>query len=642
MPTLSAQPAISPEAAATTPIEEQNVVTTPTKVPLWETLQKLPGQAIMWDRFTVIGFLSLFGLWAGLFYWTWGTWGSVTIDSGREMYAAFVLSKGRVLYQDVVYQYPPLAPYFNALLFRVFGIHLEVLYWTGSLSALASAFLLYATGSKLSFRIAGWTAGAVLLIEAFRRALFSFPLPYSYSSVYGCLISCLFLWLLATNKPSLLAWRLAMGSAAAAVLLLKIEFGVACYAALGLFIVADCMRARSRIGGWSLAIAPGMAVCLGVAAWMVSIRGADFITHENMDSWPTSYFMKTYGKMWLKASGFDLSARSIRMAAIQLLVLAGILAGLRWILRRMEGSERRLVLWILLMCVLVVFTLGFPLPTIAIFHGIIFFPAGIFDLIAFPPAMAVLVGAAALTACWLFLRRGPQHSNPAVIVIPALAALLPARSLMQNESYGYSVYNNGPEILCFLILGSLFIAPLSSSKRRQLLGSSLVCVACLTSVIANSNISNPAFKSFVSLKTDRGMVLLPKAKAENYEVAIAFMKQQAALGNSVMSIPEDTSLYFFSNMESPTRVQGFVPGVVAPGKMTDEVISELEKNRPKFLVWSNREYPEYGVPKFGTDFDVPIGDYLRAHYRPVGALGPVDANQWNAVIWERAPAALLN
>src|SRR5258708_30559707 len=27
------------------------------------------------------------------------------------------------------------------------------------------------------------------------RSLFSFPLPYSFASVYGCLVTCLFLWL---------------------------------------------------------------------------------------------------------------------------------------------------------------------------------------------------------------------------------------------------------------------------------------------------------------------------------------------------------------------------------------------------------------------------------------------------------------
>jgi len=49
------------------------------------------------------------------------------------------------------------------------------------------------------------------------------------------------------------------------------------------------------------------------------------------------------------------------------------------------------------------------------------------------------------------------------------------------------------------------------------------------------------------------------------------------------------------------------------------------------------QYPDFGTPVFGVDFDVPLGDYFRANYHPVGPLMPKPAAgvKWRATIWER-------
>ena len=84
------------------------------------------------------------------------------------------------------------------------------------------------------------------------------------------------------------------------------------------------------------------------------------------------------------------------------------------------------------------------------------------------------------------------------------------------------------------------------------------------------------------------------------------------------------------------RVCAFSPGVLAPGKMTEEVIREIDRKHVRYLLWSNRDFSEgYGVPTFGVDFDRPFGDYLKSQYRPVRPLIPNQDSGWNAVIWER-------
>jgi hypothetical protein len=71
--------------------------------------------------------------------------------------------------------------------------------------------------------------------------------------------------------------------------------------------------------------------------------------------------------------------------------------------------------------------------------------------------------------------------------------------------------------------------------------------------------------------------------------------------------------------------------------MTDEMIEQIEKKPVRYLIWSNRTYPEYKVLRFGVDFDQTLGHYLFSHYHRLRILlpDPVPFGEWNACIWER-------
>ena len=59
--------------------------------------------------------------------WSWGRLVEIQIDFGREIYFAWQLAEGKRLYADLIYYYGPLSPYFNALLFDLFGVSLRTL-----------------------------------------------------------------------------------------------------------------------------------------------------------------------------------------------------------------------------------------------------------------------------------------------------------------------------------------------------------------------------------------------------------------------------------------------------------------------------------------------------------------------------------
>jgi hypothetical protein len=583
-----------------------------------------------WNPVTVGAVVVLVLLWAGALHATWAHWGNLTVDSGHEMYVPAELAQGKMLYRDVWFMYGPLAPYFNSMLFRLFGMQLNILYWAGSFSALGSALLLFATGMQLSCWLAGWTAGAVVLMEAFQPSLFCFPLPYSFTTVYACLCACLFLWLVvraSTSKSRL--WIFAAGSVAAAELLLKLEFGTACYLTLMLLIAIRGLQQRSwkSILSDVVVVLPGVAICGLVIGWMVSIAGVDFITQENIMSWPTSYFMKTYGKMWLARTGFSITGPAVMGALQHALILGGILQGVHLIANAKRYANRQIYLRGILF-----------LAALASLIRYVTWKAQLASVF-FPSDMVAYVMVAALASWWYFWRRPSADRNPAKPLLLTFSGLLAFRIMLNMAPTGYPIYYNGPVVVCFLLLGGAFVSRSSRFRERAWLPELLVCLGCLGAVMSYTNPLLASTKGLEPLSTERGTVLVSRNMAKNYRAAIRFMQEETARGESVLSVPEDTTLYFLSGTHAPTRYYLFTPGVLAPGEMTDELLEELNRKRVRYIIWSNRTFPEYGVPAFGVDFDRPLGEYLKSHYRPIGPLVPINGSmwEWHAEVWERKP-----
>lgn len=581
-----------------------------------------------WNLTTYGALASLVAIWAAWMYGTWAHWGSLTVDCGREMYVPWVLAEGKMLYRDVWYLYGPAAPYFNSWLFRLFGAHLSTLYWAGSLSALLSAVFVYLAAMELSSWLMGWGAGAVVLTQAFHASIFSFPLPYSFASVYGCLMACVFLWLgVRGTRSESRFWVLGAGLAAAVALLLKIEFGAACYVALATLVAIRGVQRRS----WKFfvkdlaATLPGIALCAYAAHWMMAIRGWEFLTQENWASWPTSFFMRTYGKAWLATSGLSLTADVLKQTTQHILVFLAAVQGIHMLLSRQKPTGRIFMLRALLLAFACVYLAMFVPWRDAI--------AWVF----FPQEIPLYVAIAAVAAWWYFLRKPYSAGAAGIALLLTLAALLTLRMLLLLRTWGYSIFYDEPAILAFLLLAREAIPRTKRSRALLFAQEALLCIMCLTVALFGTRRVDSVFPADGKLQTERGTIKVSRSMAVQYAAAIRFMQQKDAQREAVLSIPEDTSLYFFSGTHCPTRVVAFTPGAVAPGKMTDEVIREVEQRNVRYLLWSNRIFPEYGAYRFGVDFDKPLGEYFRSHYRRVGPVSPahVVLGEWTAFIWER-------
>src|SRR5207253_7024486 len=125
---------------------------------------------------------------------TWGHWGDLDIDSGREMYVPAAIAGGKVLYRDLWYPYGPVAPYLLAGLFRWFGASLYVLYSFGLATTLGFALLLFEVSRRFLPRPSAFLISFCALMQSFQADIFNYILSYSYSATVGSLagLACLY------------------------------------------------------------------------------------------------------------------------------------------------------------------------------------------------------------------------------------------------------------------------------------------------------------------------------------------------------------------------------------------------------------------------------------------------------------------
>src|SRR5260370_37373117 len=83
----------------------------------------------------------------------------------------------------------PLAPYLKALLFRIFGVHLTVLYIFGLALTIGTALLTFETARFFNLGLVGSTVPALFfLVEAFYPFIRNFIFPYSYAAALGAFL----------------------------------------------------------------------------------------------------------------------------------------------------------------------------------------------------------------------------------------------------------------------------------------------------------------------------------------------------------------------------------------------------------------------------------------------------------------------
>jgi hypothetical protein len=588
---------------------------------------------------------------------SWRKWPDPLIDFGQQLYVPWRLSRGAVLYHDVSYVYGCLSVCYHAVLFKIFGVSLNVILASNFLILIFLLLLVYRLFLKCSDALTATTIGLALTVLAFSQLLdvgnYNYLCPYSHEEFHGIvfavvMMACLARWLETGRKlPLALA-----GGCLGLIFLTKPEVFVG---AVAPFVVAVILQWR-RISIPELA----KALLLAAVCTFVPLAGFYFGFRSEMNSteaaraicgaWlPLLHSTGLQLPIYQRNTGLDAPLSHIGRALIEFCGLAVIVGLCAWRLARpMLKPLERLIFFALAGGVSLNYgwqSAGHALPLLVVVAAILWWrewhqkseignrksEIGILWL-AFSFAMLAKLGFnPRLSHYGVFL------AMPAFLsAIYLLLHLLP-RFLQSPQSTVHSQQPDRP-----LDAGQIGLWTMD----RGLNAFRAAILIFLLAGLARLTIQSALFfkdKDFtLGSGGDRIVTYDPKIDPTGAAMASAavWIETNTAPTNTLAVLPEGVMLNYLTRRDNPTPYVVFAFEVWAYGEQT--MLDAYEQHPPDYIVLVQRDSSEYGVPYFGLQkgYGFDVMQWVRRNYEPVELIGaePFQSSAFGIAILKRLPA----
>jgi hypothetical protein len=555
---------------------------------------------------------------------SWRRWMSPIVDSGRELDLPLRLLREEMLYRDVHYLYPPFSPYLNALLYRLFFIHLDVLQASGLVCAALVVIFCYSIARRLLPPVGSIIAVVAIIVWSVFKPAGNLVFPYSFAALHGMVIALAVLlvtlrYVENRRRRELLAAGLLIGLAA----ITKQEFalaGAATAAAAVLYLDRSDIR---RLIFNLLAIAvPVAAIALPVYGFLLYQVGWEALvkdSHLLYTHLPRSLVIYNSHRSGLDAPLSSL-AQMLGGVAVGLLIATAIIAlslvrarrgsqedfsdSMRRMLRRVAGA----MLFFCLIILVISATLGNK------WDGS--------PLRALP---FLLIGVIAVE--WVRGRERKNETGLYLFIISVYSLAILARVAMRVPSGGAfgSFFLPTSLIVIVHILNRPFpdlVARWADSHivgdyvRRFGLGL-IVTLIAITFIVFTVRFHR---NFWYALETARGSFYTRPAVGEAMNQAIAFIQSHTSQDEAIAVAPEGADLAFFSGRRMIFRYE-----IMHPDFMNEReekaAIEGLQRAGVRYILIVNRPMREFGAEAFGEDYNRVLGRWIEENYRVVKVCG---------------------
>ncbi|MFN2385262.1 MAG: hypothetical protein ABR576_03085 [Thermoanaerobaculia bacterium] len=554
----------------------------------------------------VIGAMTVALASAGLFLVSLGKWTDPIVDIGNEWIWPDALSRGDLLYRDVVYWFGPLTPYFHSVFFRLFGSSFSALVLAGcvaSLAILAAFFfaLRTVTGKR---EAALWTAAAIPALVFMR---------YSGGSILGMGFR---MWhaagfaLLAGALASRAGggrrrwYGAAAGACAGLAGLCRTEWGMGALLAVLLGLAVRRSFGRGAVRESLPVIAAALGVFGSVIGAFVWIAGPDPVLRESLVL--LSGIPPEVRKWLVDASG----VREWRRGVLSLLHSTAFWLAAYWLveiltLRRIapDRAKRRLP-WLLACLALLA-------------GGALLGPARGSVLFSWSPAVcaaAVVVG----------LSRGPRGGN--VVTFATMGLIFSGRRFFDLRDFGYAA----PPILFALVAAAGLMRHAvrrekGRSARLRLRRAFQVAAVALVSFLFLLRGIQYRADHRVPIPGTAGMLTGSETLARELTIAAREIRTRTPPGGGLVVFPDAAILNFLADRRNSLRHKLYVPGYLTEQNEA-AVLSELMRASPAAVAIVERADGQEPPRLFGVTYGRRIHGWIDRHYLMVRVEGgPPDA-----------------
>ncbi len=541
---------------------------------------------------------------------SWRRWISPITDSGREMDLPLRLMNGELLYRDVYYLYPPFSPYFNSMLYRIFGARLDVLQACGAICAVLVVLMCYRIARRLMTPSESALAVIAVTVVCVFKPAGNLIWPYAFAALHS-MVFALGALLLALRyaenerRRELVAAGVLIGLAAVT----KQEFALAAACAVAAAVVwlrrADFKKLATDL---ALAAAPAALVALPVYAALLGFIGWKIIAED-------CHLLYTHLPASLvyynaRRAGLDFPllsfAQMIGAAAVGVAMLsaAALLGGVP---RRPRQASQAKWLWIALDGALLV-ALAIRLIAGAEWDG------SPMRALPFLSLGMIVIG---------WRRRGQGAGAGALFIVAVYSLAILARVALRVPSggaLGGFFLPTSLILFCHLFLREApqvvgrWAQDQSTARRTRLVGAWMLIALLLATAVVYAARYRLNFN--YELKTPRGDLIVRRTIGEAFREALDFIAEHTTPGDAIAVLPEGSDLAFLGERRMALRMQIFHPGFLDEWGERAE-IARLQESRVRYALIVNRQMREFGADVFGRDYFTTLGRWIDEHYRLV-------------------------
>jgi len=549
---------------------------------------------------------------------SWRRWLSPLTDSGREMDLPLRLLNGELLYRDIHYLYPPFSPYFNALLYRIFGVHLGVLQMGGIIGAGIVVFLCFRIARRLFTPLDASIAAITVIVWLVFKPNGNLISPYAYAALHATIfaLGALLSSLRFAENGRIVSLLIAGGLTGLAAVA-KLEFALP--AAAAILTALLCVRlpqVEYRRVAWRAAAAaiPIIATVLSVYGWFLYRVGWQTLVidcHLFYTHLPPSLVVYN---TWRSGADRPLEslAEMLGGAAVCALIAGGIL--IVSLVRRRSATTRspRILRIATIVAILSAAVVALIIATTGGWDGS-------------PLRAAPLLLLGIIVGEW---RRGkPSGESASLLIIAVYSLVILFRVALRVPSgghYGSFFLPTTYLLFCYLGLRTLpraiarWTADEEASGYAQSIARGLIALALLIGATDTAIRYRTRYRYLV--QAPRGSLRVVRAHYPAYQEALDFLRDHSTPGDAIAVFPEGSDLAFLSERSMPLRHQILLPGLMSADD-EQRTIRQLASEPIRYVLIVNRPTREFGAEVFGRDFYQDLGETIRQEYHVVQVCG---------------------